>query len=50
MLADDDELLAVLADTFELSFPRGTRFAYAGDHGAGDGGGNPAAVGGKEPA
>jgi N-hydroxyarylamine O-acetyltransferase len=28
MLADDDELLAVLAETFGLHFPAGTRFAY----------------------
>jgi N-hydroxyarylamine O-acetyltransferase len=28
MLADDDELLAVLADTFGLRFPAGTRFNY----------------------
>ena len=28
VLADDDELLAVLAETFGLSFPAGTRFAY----------------------
>jgi N-hydroxyarylamine O-acetyltransferase len=27
-LADDDELLAVLAETFGLRFPAGTRFAY----------------------
>lgn len=27
-LADDDELLTVLADTFGLHFPRGTRFRY----------------------
>ena len=28
VLADDDELLAVLAETFGLNFPAGTRFAY----------------------
>ena len=28
MLADDDELLAVLAETFGLRFPAGTRFGY----------------------
>jgi N-hydroxyarylamine O-acetyltransferase len=28
MLADDDELLAVLAETFGLRFPAGTRFSY----------------------
>ena len=28
ILADDDELLAVLAETFGLHFPAGTRFAY----------------------
>jgi N-hydroxyarylamine O-acetyltransferase len=28
MLADDDELLAVLAEVFGLSFPAGTRFSY----------------------
>jgi N-hydroxyarylamine O-acetyltransferase len=28
MLADDDELLAVLENTFDLRFPAGTRFAY----------------------
>jgi N-hydroxyarylamine O-acetyltransferase len=29
-LADDDELLTVLADTFDLRFPAGTRFPYRG--------------------
>ena len=28
MLADDDELLAVLAEAFGLHFPAGTRFGY----------------------
>jgi N-hydroxyarylamine O-acetyltransferase len=28
VLADDDELLAVLAETFGLRFPAGTRFSY----------------------
>lgn len=28
VLADDDELLAVLAEVFELRFPAGTRFGY----------------------
>jgi hypothetical protein len=27
-LADDDEILTVLAETFGLRFPAGTRFAY----------------------
>jgi len=31
VLADDDELLAVLAETFGLHFPAGTRFAYRED-------------------
>ena len=31
MLADDDELLAVLAETFGLRFPAGTRFGYRED-------------------
>lgn len=31
MLADDDELLAVLAETFGLRFPAGTRFRYRED-------------------
>jgi N-hydroxyarylamine O-acetyltransferase len=30
-LADDDELLAVLADVFGLRFPAGTRFGYRDD-------------------
>jgi N-hydroxyarylamine O-acetyltransferase len=30
VLADDDELLAVLAETFGLRFPAGTRFSYRG--------------------
>jgi N-hydroxyarylamine O-acetyltransferase len=32
-LADDDELLGVLADEFGLVFPAGTRFAYQRDEG-----------------
>jgi N-hydroxyarylamine O-acetyltransferase len=28
VLADDDELLAVLAEVFGLRFPAGTRFGY----------------------
>jgi N-hydroxyarylamine O-acetyltransferase len=31
VLADDDELFAVLAETFGLHFPAGTRFAYRED-------------------
>jgi len=31
VLADDDELLAVLAETFGLRFPAGTRFGYRDD-------------------
>lgn len=31
VLADDEDLLAVLAETFGLSFPPGTRFAYRED-------------------
>ena len=31
VLADDDELLAVLAETFGLRFPAGTRFGYRED-------------------
>jgi len=31
VLADDEDLLAVLAETFGLSFPAGTRFAYRED-------------------
>ena len=31
MLADDDELLSVLAETFGLRFPAGTRFGYRED-------------------
>ena len=31
VLADDDELLAVLAEVFGLSFPAGTRFGYRDD-------------------
>jgi N-hydroxyarylamine O-acetyltransferase len=31
VLADDDELLAVLAEMFGLHFPAGTRFAYRED-------------------